>query len=325
MSKAAFDRKIRDLESLRTAPAEVASVELRRALKDRSNYLVSRAAAVVRDLRLQALIPDLLAAFERFMRDPAKSDPQCWAKTAIAEALQHLEYDDPEVFLRGTAHVQREPVWGGSVDTAAALRGTCALALTGARLNVFDVLCRLTDLLEDKEKPVRINAARALGHLGAREGALLLRLKALAGDPEPEVTGECLATLFVLDARGGLEVAHRLLKSENADVRMEAAGVLAGSHEPEALSILMDFWQGQADADVRRTLAAMLAGSPLPAAAEFLLSVVESASSPLAAHAVAALGRSRFRAQFTDRAGVIVADKHDPQLNAAFEAAFRRE
>ncbi len=57
----------------------------------------------------------------------------------------------------------------------------------------------LVDLLgADKEKIVRIDAARAIAQLGGIESVLLLRLKSLAGDPEPEVIGQCFVALLDL-------------------------------------------------------------------------------------------------------------------------------
>src|SRR6202011_1733004 len=89
--KEAFDRKIELLRELRSSPDDPATADkLRKALRDRSNYVVSKAAAVISDLSLVDLVPDLLAAFERFLIDPVKSDPQCWAKIAIAKALKDL-------------------------------------------------------------------------------------------------------------------------------------------------------------------------------------------------------------------------------------------
>ncbi|MGH8629508.1 MAG: hypothetical protein ACREU7_01915, partial [Burkholderiales bacterium] len=193
----ALERKIRALELLRSEPESPSTLEqLRQALKDRSNYFVSKAAALAGDLRLVALEPDLLAAFDRFMANPVKSDPQCWAKNAIAKALKDLDHQDPEIFLRGLAHFQLEPVWGGREDTATALRGTCALALPGCSLDDLEVLRRLVDALADPAKPVRIDAARAIAQLPRPESALLLRLKALVGDSDPEVKGQCFASLL---------------------------------------------------------------------------------------------------------------------------------
>src|SRR5271165_1096385 len=151
MSKEAFDRKLAEIEALRPAQEETAQAQLRKALKDRNNYAAAKAAAIAGDRGFAALAPDLVAAFDRFLANAVKSDPQCWAKTAIAKALKDLGHSEAEVFFRGTAHVQMEPVWGGRQDTAATLRGTCALALVGTRALSFDILTRLTDLLNDPE------------------------------------------------------------------------------------------------------------------------------------------------------------------------------
>src|SRR5579884_980430 len=133
--KQAFERKIEAISALRSAGPEAAVAPLRKALKDRSNYLVSKAAAVAGEHRLKELIPDLIAAFERFMIDAVKTDPQCWAKNAIVKALKDLNHDDPAVYLRGIQHVQLEPVWGTTEDTALTLRGACALALVSCALD----------------------------------------------------------------------------------------------------------------------------------------------------------------------------------------------
>lgn len=299
MGKQSFDRKVEEIAALRSAPEETALPQLRKALKDRSNYVVAKAAAIAGERQFHSLEPDLLAAFDRFMNDPAKSDPQCWAKNAIAKALKDLGLTDPAVFFRGIAHFQAEGTWGGSVDTAATLRGTCALALIGTTAASFDILTRLTDLLNDPQKPVRIDAARAMAQLSAREGLLPLRLKALIGDREAEVVGYCLAALLSLAPREYLPFVVGFLHSPDPDLRLEAAGVLAESREPEAIDVLKKFWERQTDPEVKRTVLAFLAGSPLPAAAEFLLSVAEHESGQMAAEARAALSKSRFRERYS--------------------------
>ncbi len=170
MSKQAFDKKMETLEALRAAPATPSTVEqLGKALKDRNNFLVSKAAALVGELGLQELTPDLRAAFDRFLVDAVKSDPQCWAKNAIVKSLKNLGHDEPQVYLRGLKHFQLEPVWGGRADTAAALRGACALALAGCALDRITLLTHLVDLLADPEKPVRVDAARAIDQVSGFE------------------------------------------------------------------------------------------------------------------------------------------------------------
>lgn len=322
MGKQSFDRKIEQIRALRSAPEESAQPQLCRALKDRSNYVVAQAASVTADRRLQSLVPDLLAAFDRFMVDPVKADPQCWAKIAIAKALKELDHSDPAVFLRGMAHVQLEPVWGKPEDSAATLRGTCALALVGCHIPSFEILTHLTDLLADAKGPVRIDAARAIAQLSAREGVLPLRLKVLAGDPEPEVVGECFAALLSLAPVEYLSFVAGFLHSAERDRVLEAAAALASSVEPRAVEILEQAWGVLTDPLVKRTMLGFLAGSPLSAAAEFLLSVLENASGETAAAALTALSKSRYRSQVQARLVAIVAGKGDPGLSSLFDQAF---
>src|SRR5260370_42618397 len=108
VSKQAFDKKLQEIESLRSDPAS-ALAPLRKALKDRNNFLVSKAAAMAAYLRLEDLKPDLLAAFDRFLIQPVKTDPQCWPKTAIAKPLRDLDHQDAAVFLPALAHIQPDP------------------------------------------------------------------------------------------------------------------------------------------------------------------------------------------------------------------------
>ena len=84
------------------------------------------------------------------------SDKGCAAKTAIAEALAAMEYGEPEPFLRGVRHVQREPVWGGTEDTAGRLRAACILGLMGT--GYPDAAREAVDLLADPQPDARAAA-----------------------------------------------------------------------------------------------------------------------------------------------------------------------
>ena len=309
MGKQAFDRKLEEIADLRSAPEDTAVAQLRKALKDRSNFVVSKAAAIAGDRGFQSLVPDLLVAFDRFMQDAAKSDPQCWAKNAIAKALKDLEHADAEVFFRGTLHFQPEATWGPPEDSAATLRATCAHALVATTAPTFDILIRLTDLLNDPQPMVRGEAARAIAQLSAREGQLPLRLKALVGDREPEVIGHCLAAVLSLAPRESLSFVAQFLSSHDADLRIEAAGALAESREPEAIELLKEFWKRQTDPHVKRTVLAFFAASPLPEAAEFLVSIIEDASGQTVADALDAFSKSRYRSQLEERVNAIVKQK----------------
>ena len=76
-------------------------LEVKKALASRSNFLVAKAARLAEDANLVDLVPDLLAAYDRFFTNAEKSDPQCWAKNALSRALSKLECRDKVVFLRG--------------------------------------------------------------------------------------------------------------------------------------------------------------------------------------------------------------------------------
>lgn len=163
MSSPKADRKLAELEALRSDPSSVATLTaLRAALRDRSASVAAKAAKLAAEFGRRELLPELTQAFDRFLTDAARTDPQCWAKNAIAAALRTLRADDPGPWLRGVAHVQFEAVWGGKADTAAALRSACALALLDCdAVGAAQLLPILADLLADPEKTVRVDAVRA--------------------------------------------------------------------------------------------------------------------------------------------------------------------
>jgi HEAT repeat protein len=178
-AKRTFDAELATLDALRDASPEAADPELAKALTHRNNLIVSKAATLTLHHQLTGLTPNLAAAFTRFVENSAKSDPQCWAKNALAKALAAFEYQEPELFLVGMRHIQLEPGWGGSTDTAGTLRSTCALALVQCReLNSHRLLTHLVPLLADKELPVRINVVRAIEQVGTDSATLLLRMLA---------------------------------------------------------------------------------------------------------------------------------------------------
>ncbi len=300
MSKQAFEKKLAGIETIRSLPDEGAILLLRKSLRDRNNYVVGKAARMAGERQLQALRPDLLEAFDRFLLDGAKTDPQCWAKNDIAKALKDLDHSDAEVFTRGIRHVQMEPVWGAQQDTASTLRGTCALALTGCGIPAHEALLYLVDLLADPESPARRDAITAIGQLGTTEGTLLLRLKARIGDPDPAVTGQCFATLIDMLPREYLPFVGKFLGCQNRDVTLEAAGALAASREPAALPMIEAFWNRLHDPEMQRDLLILIAGSPNPASLDLLLSIATSAPEKLAAQARDLAGGSRFRERAVD-------------------------
>jgi HEAT repeats len=320
MSKQAFDKKLEALDAVRSAPDPAS--QLRKALQDRNNYFVAKAATIAASLKLEELIPDLAAAFERFLADPAKSDPQCWAKNAIAKALKNLACREARVYLLGIVHVQPEPVWGGQADSAGTLRGTCVLALVDCHLDDLVILTHLTDRLADTEPPVRVDAALAIAQFGRPEGVLPLRLKAAVGDEAPEVTGQCFASLLALAPGESIRFVGQFLNAKKEEVCGEAAAALAQSRDPEAFRILTEFYKKKMPAEVRHGVLLALGASPLREAADFLLSVIQKGPGDFAATALKALAASRFRHETRDRARGVVEEKDDENLLKIFDIEY---
>jgi len=264
------------LESLRSATPDVATTSLRKALQHRNNYLVSKAAKLAADLSLTELIPDLATAFARFIDNPIKTDPQCWAKNAIAKALASLEYQEHELFLQGMRHIQLEPVWGGTSDTAGNLRGTCALALVQCRdLNSTRLLSLLTELFADKELPVRVNAARAVEQIGSDAAMLLLRLRAELASDEPELLGACYSGVLHLEGPSAIPWAARFLFHQD-DASAEAAIAIAETRAPEAFTTLKESFTRSRDPWFRTALLSAIALTRQDEAYNWLLTLIES-------------------------------------------------
>ncbi|MFN0167064.1 MAG: HEAT repeat domain-containing protein [Bryobacteraceae bacterium] len=324
VGKAAFDRKLEALDAVRADPASASTgVQLRKALEGRNNYLAAKAARLAAELERKDLIGDLVSAFGHFLTDPVKTDPQCWAKTAIVKALKALEHDAPEVFLHGIGYVQREPAFGGSEDSAATLRGECAFGLIRCRsIPAHQVLARLVDLLTDEAKAPRIDAARALAAYGSPHSVLVLRLKIRMGDADPEVTGACLAAMMALDPEEGVPLAAQLLDGRDDDLRHEAAAALGESPDPAAFAALRHAWERTRDPEFRQTLLISIGSSRQPQAVDFLLSLINAADLTNAAQAVRALAPNRFSSAVRERVAHAVEGTRSERLAAVFKAEF---
>ena len=228
--------------SLRGTSPSAAAPALRKALADRVNLVAAKAANIAAELPTPELLPDLLRAFDRLFEDPVKRDPQCWGKNAIARALKDLGHRESPAFLRGAVHIQMEPVWGGQEDTAGPLRGICLLALPACPdLSREQVLRHMVNALTEPSPTVRADAARALAEMQGDDCALLLRLKARAGDTEAAVTGQVLESLLALERRAALPFVRQFLAAGD-QVAEEAALALGGSRQSEAVDVLLESW-----------------------------------------------------------------------------------
>ncbi len=318
-----FDKELAELEALHEAlksgPAPDAAqvAQLRKALAHRNNFLVSKAARMVADVELFALLPEVLAAYDRFFLDAEKSDPQCWAKNALVKTLVKLEHRQKDAYLRGLRHHQWEASWGPAVDTAGALRGACAHALVNCPgLSDSDLLSLLLEPLTDTDKTVRMEAARAFGQVGGPSAALVLRLRALLGKDEPEVIGAVYSALLSVEGTAAIALVSKALK-EGDDLAAEAAFALADLRAPEALAVLTARLRTGADAWFSGVLLSAIALTRLPEALDFLIALIEGDTRQAAA-AIEAIGRIAPNAELRARVEKAVEQAGSPRLAQAF-------
>ena len=290
-------------------------------LWNRSNLVVAKAAKVAGELRIEALVPNLAAAFERLMADPAKLDKGCAAATAIVEALYVMDYDQSDVYLRGGRHVQMEGSFGPPVDAAAQLRGDCALGLVRTRHP--DALFEVVRLLADKEPQARIGAARALG-LAGETGELVLLLKTLTGDRELDVVAECLSGLLASRTERSVALVAGYLDGGDPATVEAAALALGASRMPQAIAALREKWARTAQAPLRKVLLAALAAAREDSALEFLLGLAAEGDARTVTEAIAALRAYRNDQRVRAMLGETLERRGDAGLLDRFQAEFGR-
>lgn len=278
-------RRIRE-----TDPAGDVDASLRKALADRSNLIVSEAAKAAGRFRRVSLIEELLSAYDRFYENPVKTDPKCWAKTAIVKALIAMDYSESPPFLRATRHIQLEPVWGGSEDAALHLRANATLALVGCTdLSRPEILRHLVDALADGSDTVRVEAVRALQQMNGEESCLALRVKAYAGDRRPIVLGQVFDSILQLEGDRGVSFVSSFMKSSDDETRDEAALALGSSRLPAAVKALLEAWKASRLKEFGAILLRAISSSREENALVFLLDLVKQGSSRESAAALEAL------------------------------------
>jgi hypothetical protein len=327
-----FDKELAEIEALGEALKSDASpnadqVEyLRKTLAHRNNFIVSKAAKLIADAEITALLPQVLAAFDRFFLDAEKTDPQCWAKNALSKTLVKLEHRSKDEYLRGIRHHQLEPVWGGQSDTAGALRGTCTHALVNCPgISDADLLTALLEPLTDTDKTVRMEAARAIAQVGGVSAALLLRLRtllgpAIQGEDEPEVLGAVYSALLSVEGTAAISLVAKALE-EGDDTAAEAAFALADTRSGEALSALLGRLSEGADAWFTSVLLSAIALTRQPEAMEFLLASI-ARDAREAPEAIEAIGRIAPSTELRTRVEQAVEQTDSTRLRKAFNQHF---
>jgi len=234
--------------------AELDSAErqplLLEALSDKSPYVAALAAEALGEQADDRAALRMTEMFGELCADGVKLDPGCHIRANIAFALGRLDYRPASDMLRlGIKITQIEPVGGVSFDTAAYLRGNCALALAQIRdpdcvrdiaLLLFDRSGFARQVIDTTVKmEPRKAAARALSLSGSVLGRLPLTLKLVHPEnEEPEVLQECMQALIELEDPFALEVLEPYLKHSDRRLAAYAALMIAQSQQPGAAALL---------------------------------------------------------------------------------------
>jgi hypothetical protein len=319
-----IEQALDKLGSLKAAPAGPSLVnELRDFLHHRSNLVVAKAAKIIGERRFRDLLPDLVSAFHKRMTDPQRLDKRCAAVTEIVVALYEMEYCEADLYRQGIHHVQMEPSFGGPVDAAAHLRGLCAQGLV--RTPEPDALAEAVSLLVDSEAPARVGAVRALASNGGDAGALALRLKVLTGDREPEVLAECFFGLLAAPSDGALGFVAPYVDSEDHAIAEAAILALGASRSPRAFAILKDKWERTPVGPSKKVLLLALATSRNEDALTFLLALLETASTAIAAEVLTTLAAQHPAERVRAAIHSALTRRADTSLLAAFQRALSPE
>jgi HEAT repeat protein len=290
---------------------------LAEAIGQRHYRVIARAAELAGERLCYELEPALIDAFRGLCGADYKADPGCQAKAAIARALVALDCLDAGLFREGIRLVQREPVWGGSIDTAADVRASCAMGLAAS--GDPRALPELVELLVDPEHLVRAGAVRAIVCTEPRAAEAVLRAKALLGDAEPEVTGECLRALLGLAPEDSLDFAARFLDASDPVLAELAALALGESRLDGAIDLLRERWEAE---PLKRPAhrvwlrAAVLARSD--AAFDWLLGLIAEADLATASFLVEALAVYASNARLAEQVAARVDARDEPALRALF-------
>ncbi|MHC4875739.1 MAG: HEAT repeat domain-containing protein [Planctomycetota bacterium] len=322
MPSGKLEERLRAVQQLRNEERSPENEHtLLQALNDCSNLVVAEAATLLGEWQVESAINNLVSIWPRFLDDPLKSDKGCVAKTAIVQALNELDFDDPDFFLTGMRVAQIEGGWPPE-DTAVNVRGGCAYGLVASRLATpASKLLALVDLLADERRGARIHAARALGELNRAEAAALLRLKIHCGDAEPEVMGVCFVALLRCLPDESVKLIASFLSSPNEHLVVEAAAALGEAGHAAASQALIDALSREADAERRRSLLISLGLSKETRAMDFLLVRVRQADSD-SEWALEALRPVRFYVDLVERIRAAASDSGNSRLAALCEEWF---
>lgn len=297
---------------------------LQQALREKSNFLVAKAAEFAGQKLFYDLIPDLTQAYERFLNSPLENDKTCAAKRAIVRGLYELDYDSAGFYRRGIGYVQLEPVWGGHVDTAVDLRCTCALGLAAS--NDPRAVLDIVGLLYDEESQARISAVKATESLHPFQAEIVLRGKTLQGDGEAEVIAQCFSSLMKVAPEESLGFVAGFLENGRESYVEGAALALGESRLDEALGMLIEATDNAMEGgSLFQSLCNAVALQRKEKAFDYLLGRLENGGESAACAAVTALAIYDFNSDLKEQVATRVQERNARRITECFREQWERQ
>lgn len=317
MAKRTTEAKLDQLGNLNVSNSDPAALAaLKKALQDKNNLVVAKAAHLCREHTVADYVAELKTAFQYFADHPDK-DKGCFAKKALVQALYALDHDDSGFYQQAVTLRQGEPVWGGSVDSAVDVRCWAALGLTLARdpRVVFDLL----PLLYDSEAQARLGAVKAIACLPPTTAELLLRTKVLAGDGDAYVIGECFHQLISIEPDFSVPFVESYLTDLDQEILEYAALALGQCHHLDAFMALKQAYEKSVFDMARRYCLKALSLHRSREALDFLLDLLPQVSASEGAFIVEALSIHKHRQDIRERLRETVAGSTSSALREALE------
>jgi hypothetical protein len=317
MARLSIDEKIELLDRLDIyGEPEESKTKIRAALQSKHNRLVSKAAKLCGEQHLYEFVDELKAAFQHFTDKPDK-DKGCFAKKSIIKTLYDLDYIDDDFYATAIAVKQYEPVWGGHADSAVDVRCWSAFGLTlsaNSRI-VFPLLA----LLHDDEPQARLGAVKAISSINPSTAELLLREKALDGDEDAYVIGECFDQLMSIEPDYSLAFVAGYLDHDEEEIREYAALALAHCGDPLAFAALKNAFEANSFGMQSGKLIEAMALHRSQQAIDYLLDLLQEAEISQASAIIQSLSLYKSNDTLRKRILNIIATRAGNRLQKVFE------
>ncbi len=321
------EKLLEDLAAAGDLPEPRRSALLRKGMAHKQGMVVHAAVKVVRRRALTSFVPEFESLFASLLDKP-ELDRGCTIKMLILETLKEWESIPPSLLRAATRHRQLEPVYGGSVDTAAPMRAWAVNRLSEAGdPHLLPILCEMlyetpgSPKVQDEPSP-RIAAARVLGQYRLDSAALLLRAKMLGGDAAREanvaddVIGEVVGALFCTQMSWAEPLVDAAIPTLSEGQLASLAISLGEQRSARAARLLLKHWPTVQFTDAAEPWQLGLALSRQDDAVDFLLEQVRTGSKAHARSAVAALSNFRTESLTTRlKAAIAARPDHDVTWN----------